>query len=181
MRAAVREHYLNVWGDPSREACFSRGECTIEVLKWDAERNPQEVAMYGTLGASERQDPEFPAHRMEFLAGFRPELDDIAQALAMLATSEAAVDDGHTVTFSEPLWRGTRARTFLVLRPPEEIVPPLLLADGRHVEFLQAIPIFPSELAFKKRNGAEGLLAHWEKRRVPFWDPDRSAEPGREE
>jgi hypothetical protein len=53
----------------------------------------------------------------------------------------------------------------------------LTLADGTHIEFLQALPIFDSEFAFKTDHGAEALLDRWEKSRVPFWDPNRTPAP----
>jgi hypothetical protein len=37
-------------------------------------------------------------------------------------------------------------RRFLVLSPLGDIISPLELPDGMHVEFMQAIPIFESEL-----------------------------------
>jgi hypothetical protein len=68
-------------------------------------------------------------------------------------------------------------RRFLVLRPLGDLIPPLELPDGLHVEFLQATPIFDSELAYKSGHGAESLLRRWEESGVPFWDPNRSPEP----
>jgi Suppressor of fused protein (SUFU) len=50
----------------------------------------------------------------------------------------------------------------LVLRPLGDIISPLELADGMHVEFMQAIPIFESELACKARHSAEELVEHWQ-------------------
>ena len=55
--------------------------------------------------------------------------------------------DGHTITFEEPLWPGTPMRSLLLARPPEPIIPDLTVDDRVHVEFLQAIPLFDSELA----------------------------------
>jgi len=68
-------------------------------------------------------------------------------------------------------------RWFLVLRPVGDIIAPLELLDGVHVDFLQAIPIFESELAYKAEHGAEALLALWEAKQVPFWDSGRSPVP----
>jgi hypothetical protein len=67
-------------------------------------------------------------------------------------------------------------RRFLIVRPVAEIIPPVAAPDGIHVEFLQAIPMFESELAYKSKHGAEALLSQWESLGVPFWDPDRSPE-----
>jgi hypothetical protein len=45
------------------------------------------------------------------------------------------------------------------------------------VEFLQVIPIYESERAFKVQSDADALLARWEKAAVPFWDPERAPCP----
>lgn len=46
-----------------------------------------------------------------------------------------------------------------------------------HVEFMQAVPIFESELAYKARHGARELLEHWQESGVAFWNPGRVPEP----
>jgi hypothetical protein len=68
-------------------------------------------------------------------------------------------------------------RAFLLLRPRAEVVPPLAVRGGPHVEFLQAIPLFASEISYKTRHGAESLLGAWEQAAVAFWDPARSLLP----
>lgn len=93
------------------------------------------------------------------------------------ACENTALDHGHTVTFPEPLWTGTGLRAFLVMRPLSDVLSTLQLDDGVHVGFLQAIPLFPSEVTFKEANGAEALMSRWESSRVQFWDLARSAEP----
>lgn len=83
---------------------------------------------------------------------------------------------GDTVPADGPLWPGTDMRRFLVLRPLGDIISPLELPDGMHVEFMQVIPIFESELAYKARHGATKLLEHWEESGVAFWNPGRLPE-----
>jgi hypothetical protein len=65
-------------------------------------------------------------------------------------------------------------QTFLVMRPRPGLLPPLELPDEVHVEFLQAIPIFESDRAFKVEHGAEALIRRWEDSGVRFWDPTRA-------
>lgn len=50
---AVRESYVGLFGQPSRNASFEVGPYRIEVFKWDAELTHEGVAIYATLGASE--------------------------------------------------------------------------------------------------------------------------------
>lgn len=75
------------------------------------------------------------------------------------------------------MWPGTEMDVFLVLRQLEEVLPTLELPGGVHVEFLQAVPLFESERRFKVGRGAKALLRRWEEVGLPFWDPDRQAEP----
>ncbi len=148
------ELYLAKWGAPSRNARFEVDGLEIEIFKWNADANPEGVNLYATMGASARvmadRDPD---HRVEFFVGLMPAKDDVASPLAALALyptrERVTLDHGHTVPAEGLLWAGTDMRRFLVVRPVGDIIPPLELSDGLHVEFLQAIPIFDSELAYK--------------------------------
>lgn len=175
---SVREHYQNLWGEPSREAHFEIMGKETDLFKWDAELNPEKVFLYATAGMSEYQLAGYdPTHRLELYTGLLPERDGIANTLSMLALSPVIRNThlaaNHTMTFPEPLWPGTEMHSFLVRKPRVEIVPSLALKDV-HIEFLQAIPIFPSEVAFKSKHGADALIQAWYEARVPFWKPDRS-------
>jgi hypothetical protein len=176
---ALRDLYRAHWGEPSRQARFEVGEFDIEVYKWAADANPEGVALYATIGASARpMVGHDPNHRVEFFLGLVPERDDVASALAALGLYSAregvALDHGHTVPADGPLWPGTPMRTFIVLRPLSDFLPPLELPDGLHVDFLQAVPLFDAERAFKSEHGAEALIERWEQAGVPFWDPERA-------
>jgi hypothetical protein len=176
---AVHDLYRAHWGEPSRRARFEFGEFDIEIDKWAADANPEGVAIYATVGASERpmmgRDPN---HRVEFFLGLAPERDDVASALAGLGLYSARegvpVDHGHTVPAVRPLWPETQMQTFLVLHPLRDFLPPLELPEGLHVDFLQAVPLFDAERAFKSEYGAEALLERWERAGVPFWNPERA-------
>ena len=180
---AVSEHYRKLWGEPSRTADFHFSGHEVKVLKWSADKNPEQVNMYTTVGASDHARAGYPNdHRVEFYVGLLPAKDDVARPLAMLPfealVNRVELGHGHSVTFSEPLWSGTDMTGFLLLRPVVEVIPPLRLADGVHVEFLQAIPVFQSEVSFKAERQAEGLLERWKAAGLAFWNPDRRAEPG---
>jgi hypothetical protein len=179
---AVRDFYREHWGKPSRQAVFRTGSFEIEVYKWDAAATNEGVNLYATLGASAEDMPGAEVgHRVEYFVGLQPGRDDIASPLAALglfARREGkTIDHGHTVPASGPLWPGTDMSAFLVLRQVGEILPALPLPDGVHVEFLQAVPVFDSEIHFKAAQGAEALLQRWERTGTPFWDPGRRAEP----
>jgi hypothetical protein len=51
------------------------------------------------------------------------------------------------------------------------------LSGDLHVEFLQAIPIFESERAFKAEHGADAPIHRWEAAGGRFWDRARPDAP----
>lgn len=181
MIQAVKDHYVNLWGEPSRNAHFKIMGKETDLFKWDADSNPQGVFVYATAGMSEYPLAEYdPTHRLELFTGLLPARDHIANPLSMLALSPVIRNThlaaNHTMTFPEPLWPGTEMHGFLVRKPRVEIVPPLDL-DEIHIEFLQAIPIFPTEVAYKTKHGADALIQAWYDANVPFWNPDRAPLP----
>ena len=178
MIQSVKEHYQNLWGEPSRTAHFEIMGKETDLFKWNADRNPEGVFLYATAGLSEYALAGYDAtHRLELFTGLLPERDDIANPMTLLALSPVIRNShlaaNHTMSFPEPLWSGTEMHGFLVRKPIVEIVPPLELEDA-HVEFLQVIPVFPAEIAFKSKHGADALIRAWHEANVPFWDPDRS-------
>jgi len=137
--------------------------------------------MYVTLGAWQYSMKGAPAaHRVEFFVGLDPPQDDIASPLAALGfyalDLDVAIGPGHTVPAGDSLWPGTRMSTLLVLRPEPPIIPRLSVQDF-HVEFLQAVPLLPSEVVFKRTHQLDALLERWELAGVRFWDSGRSPEP----
>ncbi len=179
----VKEHYRNLWGQSSRRASFRLSGHLVEVWKWNAESNPQQVNMYATLGCSAHVVAGYDNdHRVEFFVGLQPSEDDVARSLSMLAFeamgNKVELGHGHSMTFPEPLWRGTRMNAFLVIRPRVQVIPARSSAGGLHVEFLQAIPVYESEVAFKAKHRTEALLQRWEAAHVAFWNPQRAPQPG---
>jgi hypothetical protein len=178
----VRETCLALWGKPSRMARFEVEEFSVEVLKWDPKANPENVALYVTVGASALPLPGLPPeHRIEFFTGLLPARDEVAGALAALSLYPARegvrLGHGHTVPSSGPLWKGSAMSSFLITRPRSDLLPPIETEDGLHIEFLQAIPIFESERAYKKEHGVAALMECFSEAHTPFWDPQRSPNP----
>lgn len=136
--------------------------------------------MYATIGSSAYPSSPESAHRAEYFTGLLPPKDTVASPLAALAlySIREGVELGHgdTVPAGGPLWPGTKMSHFLVIRPLNEILARLDLS-GVHVNFMQAIPLFESELKWKSHYGVSALLEHWRKSRIPFWDPGR--DPGK--
>jgi hypothetical protein len=178
----VREAYTTRWGKPTRTARYKADKHAVDVLIWDAQANREGVALYATVGASSWPLAGCPPEqRIEFFTGLKPARDDIADALAGLSLYSVlegvALHHGHTVPSAGPLWPESPMSTFLVVRARPAFLPPLELPDGLGVEFLQAIPIFETERAYKMTHGVEALMSCWEKARTPFWNPDRDPNP----
>ena len=178
----VREKYVARWGKPTRTALFRADKYAVEVLTWDAEANREGVALYATVGASSlTPEGRPPEQRSEFFTGLQPARDEIAGALAALSLygvrEGVVLHHGHTVPSEEPLWTGSPMSTLLVVRARPGFLPPLVLPDELLVEFLQAIPIFETERAYKKVHGVEALMSLWEKAHTPFRNPDRDPNP----
>ncbi len=182
---AVHDHYEARWGKHSWVFPLQNREGnTIYVDKWaiDASGTDQGVAWYATIGGS-RQPMEggrHPTHRMELFIGLIPAQDGVVEALASLAyypiRYHTFLDDGHTVPGDGPLWPGTRMTDCLMMS--QDILPPLAWEDKVHVDFLQVVPLYRSELEFKKQHGAAALWERWRRSRVPFWKSDRPPAPG---
>ncbi|HYI07796.1 MAG TPA: suppressor of fused domain protein [Thermoanaerobaculia bacterium] len=180
----VVEHYQRLWGAPSRTARFRKGEHTVYIHKWDKTTHPDEVYFYATAGASNQPVPGIdPLHRFEIFIGFTAEVDDIASTLASTALDPvlhgSSLQHGHSITYPEPLWPGTGMNTILLVQQTEdEIVPRIQATNGKpHVEFMQLMPLFPSEVVYRRKHGTEGLLEMWSEKRVPYWNPHRQPEP----
>jgi hypothetical protein len=176
MTAAIREnvrgYYESHWGRPVRRAEFETLGHRIEVYKWDEESTEEDVTLYATNGASERCAPPDSRHRIEFILGLSPEFDDIASKMSLLASfplEGGSVSKGDTVTLDEPLWSGTDVRTFLVVPPIEDILPPLALDDHSHVEFLQVLPISERERQLNAAKGARWLLGELNDLGIATW------------
>lgn len=181
MEGVLRRHYEGLWGVPSREAEFRKDGNSVRVLKWDADARTGEVVLYATLGASAHPAAgRSAAHRLEYFLGLLPQQDDSAATLALLgpATWAEPMGDGHTVEVDGVLWRGTDMNCWLLAEPQELTVPPLLY-DGLHVQWLQAVPLYPSERTWKAVHGPEALWTRWQADLVPFWDPHRPCWTGR--
>jgi hypothetical protein len=180
---AVRAHYVSLWGEPSRVIPLHTRGYHIDIYKWDASATSEEVTIYATLGASAFEQPGYaPSHRFEFYTGLLPEKDEMAVVLADVAIysvkEQAPIGPGHTITFLEPLWPGTRMSSVSLERSDVDLIPILANQQDRvHVEFLMITPLYPSELQFKKDHSLDALIEHWWKHDVAFWDPNRPPEP----
>jgi hypothetical protein len=155
---AVRGLYIARWGKPSRNARFQVDGFEVEIIKWSADVSREGVNLYVTIGATARPlAGRDPGHRAEFFTGLLPARDEIASPLAALALYSAregiALDHGHTVPAGGPLWPGSDMRWFLVLRPVGDIVAPLELLAGVHIDFCKRFPSSSPSWPIRRRMG----------------------------
>jgi hypothetical protein len=180
-RGSIKDYLSARWGDPTKTAEFEVQGLSIEIWKWAAEATGEGVDIYVTVGASDAvlEDVGEPRHGAEFMLGLNPGPDAVASSFAALGLygrrNAVTVTSGDSVPSDGPLWPGTDMMAFLVL-DQDEVLPPVQLPDRSHVHFLQAIPLYESELAFKRNQGAEALMNWWEHRHVSFWESGRGAE-----
>ncbi|MFR9755049.1 suppressor of fused domain protein [Streptomyces sp. TR06-5] len=177
-RVDVRSYYAEDWGTPDREAFFQKGKYIIGVLKWQASDCTQGVNVYATVGASDYSLPGFGMeHRQEFFVGLAPECDEIASPLARLGIyaqlAGRSLAAGHAYSAPQGLIEGSDLSGFILLAPLDGMPAPVELADGRHVDFLMAIPVFKEELEFASKHGVDYLMGAMESSQVPFWNPTR--------
>ena len=63
----------------------------------------------------------------------------------------------------------------MILEPMDNYPAPVSLTDGRHVEFLMAVPVYGDELDYAASNGVDGLLEKMEETKAPLWNPYRNS------
>ncbi|MEV4808198.1 suppressor of fused domain protein [Nonomuraea sp. NPDC049421] len=75
---------------------------------------------------------------------------------------------GHILRLSYNFLLNSKLRGFIVVAPLEGFLSAVNLLDGRHVEFLMAIPAFCGELDFAARYGVEDLREAMAAKEIPF-------------
>jgi len=170
----VFEYYEGRFGLPDRQADFkSPAGTAIEVFKWSEDRSGEGVAIYATSGASHIFGDD--ALGCEFFLGLTPEADDIVHALAEAALhgsgSPKVPDFGDSIALSYNLWQGTEARSFLFTNGDEIIQPTKI--GSKELRFIQLVPLFDSELSYKKSKGEIALWKKFEEMTIPYWSSTR--------
>ena len=171
---SVKDYYKSLYGEPERQARFVSPEGrAIEIYKWNEKQTKEGVTFYATSGASDILCSNNLC--CEFFIGVKPEVDDIAQALAETALhgngTRSVPQPGDSISLSYPLWKNTNARNFL-FTDGDEIIQSTKIG-GKKIKFIQLVPLFDSELEFKKKHGEAALWEKFEEMTVPYWDSDR--------
>lgn len=175
----VRDHYVSTFGPPTDSDTIQREGVDVEICRWPAPPG-YPGTLVATLGGAAVPSPHpLESHRCEFYALLSPGLPLIGHILADLATypvSEGArLGDSHTVDFQRPLSDLNDMHQVLLIRPNDDFLPAFASkVSDMHVEFLEVIPVFRSEVVFKQQHGVGALFETWEARKVAFWNPGRA-------
>jgi Suppressor of fused protein (SUFU) len=78
------------------------------------------------------------------------------------------------VILSYALWKDTEANSFLFTNGSELI--PAAQIGQKKIEFIQLVPLYASELQFKKLKGEDALWEVFEEKGVPYWSSIRGPE-----
>lgn len=173
--SSIQNHYVRKFGVPCRTAEYTTSTNSVEVFKWNQSQTDEGVTLYATSGASTYLGDS--SKSCEFFIGITPEVDDIAEALADVAIegsgSKQRPVSGDSITLSYPLWSLTEISSFM-FTDGDEIIPPIII-DSRKINFIQLVPLYPSELAFKISHDEESLWKKFQKKNVPYWDSSRKS------
>jgi suppressor of fused protein SUFU len=184
--AAELEDHLTTFfkGHPHEHRQFERGPINKRLADFHVEvfgPGPRtSLWSYVTCGAGKVATDS--GHRWEFLLlGMRDEVRWVELA-SMVAYYHAGPDTqrfgvGHTVPLGEPVVQGSQCDNvlFCVPYPLGPQFEKCELSDGTHLQILWALPITAAEKAFKLENGLEELEAHFEQRKLEYWDLSRSS------
>ncbi len=144
--------YVSRFGPPSDVFRYGPDQRPITVFRWATDVTNEGVNLYATLGASFAPMQGSPwSHRIEFHLGLLPDAPDVASSLgalaAYVAVSGVQIGDSHSFSTDGSLWRGARmGHLLIVAQSSDTIIPPLECADGTHITFLPAVPVYGREL-----------------------------------
>jgi hypothetical protein len=173
----VRTYYEAWWGEPVWEHRPDPADPPITVLKWTL-HEIDDITIYATLGASEVPIPGAPPeHRYEYIMELEPEMDAIVALFLDLArhmhrTGED-LGSGQTFRVDPPIGGGPHG--FLLHTAIEDVVRPIVLDDGRHIEFLSAVPLHADELRYVREHGPAALFDRFDEKDVDVCDPYRGS------
>lgn len=181
----LEAHYTSVVGiEPQFETMTSLEGNTVGLFHWPQGSSRMGVALYASAGISvPGPDGRGHKHTVEVFVGVKQDSAEVREAFANLVTSLVCSGTPHPArhgVFVAGDWEVIEGRKFtgwVLTERPDELIPDLQLKDGRHIIFLDALPVFPEEAEFRHGNRAEELLGMWEEWEVESADLDRQLHP----
>jgi hypothetical protein len=172
----IAKYYETKFGKPERHADFHSPDGNkIDIFKWSESQTNEGVVIYATAGASHILGDTHIG--CEFFLGTTQHADEVVYALAEVALhgsgNTAPPTFGDSISLTYNLWQGTEAKSFLFTNG-DEIIPPNQIGLKK-LRFIQLIPLFDTELAYKKTHGETALWTKFEELLVPYWSTTRKA------
>ena len=181
----LEAHYASAVGaQPEFDTMTSLEGDTVGIFQWPRGSSRMGVHLYASAGIS----VPGPAgrghlHTVEVFTGVKQNSPHVREAFANLITSLVCGTSPHPArhgAFVAGDWEVIEGRKFtgwILTERPDQLIPNLQLQDGRHIMFLDALPVFPEEANFRHGNRADDLLGMWEEWEVKSADLDRELHP----
>ena len=177
---AVDAHYETHFGGEPEYWGFDDKPDMVGVLEWPKGTSRQPFHMYATLGLHALvHGPLNHKHGFELYTCVSTGNDDFRLSFALLGnyliSDGIFVEPGHLVTPGNGrIFEDLDFRSWLMLERIDDFIPPLQLANGHHVVFLDATPVFTEEAQHVKEHGLEGLFDLWDEDPPRLSDLNRS-------
>lgn len=181
----LEAHYTSVVGaEPQFGTMTSLEGNTVGIFHWAPASSRMGVSLYASSGISVPGPAgRGHSHTVEVFTGINQDSAQVREAFANLITSLVGSPTPHPArhgVFVAGDWKIIEGRKFtgwILTERPDELIPDLQLKDGRHITFLDALPVFPEEAEFRHGNRADELLGMWEEWEVESADLDRELHP----
>jgi hypothetical protein len=173
----LREHYVAVVGsEPEYHEMRTRSGESVGVFEWPKGTSRMGVHLYASAGAT-RHGPGAKEHAVELFLGVNTGSDAVKEGFAnmILSVLKSNTVPQHGV-FVAGNWNVIKGRKFtgwVLTERPDDLIPELRLTDGRHVVFLDVLPVFPEEAGYRHGNRSDELFGIWEESGLKSWDLDR--------
>src|SRR5215217_7840580 len=181
----LEAHYASAVGaEPEFGTMTSLEGNKVGIFYWPQASSRMGVHFYASAGISvPGPGGRGHSHTVEVFTGIRQDSPQVREAFANLITSLVCSGTPHPAchgVFVAGNWEVIKGRKFtgwVLTERPDELIPDLHLKDGRHIAFLDALPVFPEEADFRHGNRADDLLGMWEEWEVESADLDRELHP----
>ncbi len=181
----LEEHYTSVVGtEPEFGIMTSTEGTTVGIFRWPKGSSRMGVNFYASAGISVPGPAgRSHSHTVEVFCGVNHDSPQMLEAFANLVSNMVCSDTPHPArhgVFVAGDWEVIEGRRFtgwVLTERADDLLPDLQLKDGRHITFLDALPVFPEEAEFRYGNRADELLGMWEEWEVKSWDLDRELHP----
>ena len=181
----LEAHYTAAVGaEPEFGTMTSLEGNTVGIFYWPKASSRMGVHFYASAGISvPGPGGRGHSHTVEVFIGIKQDFPQVREAFANLITSMVCSTTPHPArhgVFVAGDWQVIEGRKFtgwVLTERPDELIQDLQLKDGRHITFLDALPVFPEEAEFRHGNRADDLLGMWEEWEVKSADLDRELHP----